>query len=181
VRADVAIHRMRAPARGRSRRLRSRKGSCTKKRRGIPADGTPSPTFTSRPAPLPQQLAPSDREPRPVKGLPILDRPPAATPTPPEGEAPASPRPFTTRGEAPAPCRDPLGPKGKSSMRTTWPSTSTTEASAAEPCRPKPPTPDDLPWEGRQPPANTRKTSLSLHGRAKPGTRPDAFAYWPKG
>ena len=180
MRADVAIHRMRAPQ-GALPTPSEPQGSCTKKRRGVPADGAPGRTFTSRPAPLPQQSAPSDRELRPAKGPSILDRPPAAIPTPPEGEAPASPRPFTTRGEAPAPCRDPLGPEGKSSLRTTWPSTSTTEASTAEPHRPKPPTPDDLPWEGRQPPANTHQTSLPLRGRAKPGTRPDAFAYWMTG
>ena len=80
MRADVAILRMRAAARQRSRRLRSRLGSCTKKRRDVPADGAPGRTFTSRPAPLPWQEAPSDREPRPTKGLSSLDRPPVATP-----------------------------------------------------------------------------------------------------
>ena len=37
-----------------------------------------------------------------------------------------------------------------------------------KPHQPKPSTPDDLPWEGRQLPANARHSDLSLRGRAKP-------------
>ena len=62
----------------------------------------------------------------------------------------------------------PLGPEGKSLTRTTWPSPSTTGVSTAKPHEPKPSTPDSLPWEGRQLPANARHSDLSLRGRAKP-------------
>jgi hypothetical protein len=52
-----------------------------------------------------------------------------------------------------------------------------TEADTDEPYRPKPPTPDGLPWEERQPSANPRRSGRTLAGRDKPETRPDAFAY----
>ena len=83
MRADVAIHRMRAPARGRSRRLRSRKGSCTKKRRGVPADGAPGRTFTIATG---------------AAAIAIGSLGPGASP----GEGPANSRPTSGRNTNPA-------------------------------------------------------------------------------
>ena len=177
MRADVAIRRMRAsPLRTKhSRRLRSRQGSCTKKRRGVPADGAPGRTFTSRPAPLPWQQVPSDREPRPTKGPSVLDRPPAATPNLARRRGLGIAEAFhdAWRGASVVP-RPPWTGR-QVLVRATWPSIPTTEASAAEPRRPKPPAPDDLPWEGQQPPANARHPGSPLQGRLKAGNAARRF------
>jgi hypothetical protein len=160
VRADVAIHRMRAPEEGHSRRLRSRQGSCTKKRRGVPADGAPGRTFsiaTGAAAMATSSLGPG---------------------TPP-GEGPVGSRPTSGRDTDPARKRRtgiaeafhdawrgasamPRPPwTGRQVMvRTTWPSPSMTEASTAEPGRPKPPTPDD--------PALGRTTAAREHAPTRP-------------
>lgn len=81
-----------------------------------------------------------------------------------------------TTDETPASCRDPVEPEGKSLMRTTWPSASTTGSNAT----------------GRAHPSRRRRTtrpgkSKAARGRApirrnpanrtRPLARPDAFAY----
>jgi hypothetical protein len=87
VRADVAIT---PHARYRKAALPTPsepQSSWTKKRRDVPADGAPGRTFTSRPAPLPSQEAPSDREPTPNEG-PVASRPTSGrNATPPESVA----------------------------------------------------------------------------------------------
>lgn len=60
-------------------------------------------------------------------------------------------------------------------MRTTRPSTPTTEASTAEPRRPKPSAPDDPPWEGLKPPANTHHPNSPLQGRLEAGNAARRF------
>jgi len=83
VRSDVAIPRSASPLERRPRRLRSPAGSCTRKRRGFPADGAPGRTFQSRPA-SPHRRAPLG-EPHPADACPFSTDP--RPPRPPRREA----------------------------------------------------------------------------------------------
>lgn len=154
------------------------KGSCTKKRRGVPADGAPGRTFTSRPAPLPWQSGSLGPGTPPGEG-PVNSRPTSGRNTHlARRRGPASPRPFTTRGYDTSALPRPPWTGRQVLMRTTWPSTSMTEARTAEPHRPKPSTPDDPALE-RAPIAREHASPRLIPARQdRPGTRPDASAYW---
>jgi hypothetical protein len=120
---------------------------------------------------------PSDREPRPAKGPSVLDRPPGRNTHLARRRGPASPRPFTARGCDTSAMPRPPWTGRQVLVRTTWPSTSMTEASAAEPHRPKPSTPDD-PALGRTTAAREHASPRLIPARQdRPGTRPDASAY----
>jgi hypothetical protein len=178
VRADVAILRMRAAARQRSRRLRSRLGSCTKKRRDVPADGAPGRTFTSRPAPLPSQETPSDREPTPNEG-PVTPRPTSGrNTTPPEGVAGIAGAPHDadrSRRHAATPLdrKASLDEKDLAFRLDDRGGCDMTRNPRSHQRR------ATRPGKDRSRP-RTRITRLVPASRPRPETRPDAFAYWGK-
>ena len=156
-----------APPQGkRSRRLRSRLGSWTKKRRDVPADGAPGRTFTSRPAPLPTQEAPSDREPTPNE-WPVASRPTSGRNTTPPESVARHRRGLHDAGRNPRHAATPCGRKASLDEKDlAFRLADRREYGFAVP--PKPATPDDPPWEGPQPPANTHSSRSGLRSRPGP-------------
>src|SRR5579863_8420944 len=151
------------PREGRPRRLRSPAGSCTRKRRGFPADGAPGRTFQSRPAP-PHRRAPLKGEPHPVDACPFSTDP--RPPCPPRREAgPALAGLPTAHGSSPAPYSLPSAGR-QVFLRTTRPSTSTTRGTLAT--APKLSTPGGPPWEGPQPPSDLHRSGAILTSRTAP-------------